>query len=497
MKSLSNPLSQRELDVSAPDQYSLRHQNSIGAKQGYAGFSRRNLIALTTALACVSTGLARGAEEQPVAKPSEIGDAWSKWWNGAAVLGDMGGFRSYIGRYGVTLGITETSEFLHNSRGGFQTGSAYDGLATVTLKVETEKAFGLEGGTFNVSMLNIHGRNLSQSNLGSLQTASGIEANSGTRLWELWYQQQFGDNADLRLGQQAVDQEFMVSQYAGNLINTMFGWPALPSYDMPGGGPAYPLSALGVRARVHPNDALSVLIGAYNGNPAGTDQGDPQEQNAHGTDFDLHSGALYIGELQYAINQPGRGASANGLPGTYKLGAWYNTQKFDDQGYGSDGLSLADSASNGSPKQRSGDYSLYAVADQMVWRQGKDGPRTLGVFVRVMGAPGDRNLIGLSANVGVTLMAPFEGRDSDTASLGLGYVKVGDHVRDLDRQAGGSVRSSETYVEASYQYQLTPWWQLQPDVQYTFNPGAGQSSEDPTQSLSDTLVWGLRTTLTF
>ena len=40
----------------------------------------------------------------------------------------------------------------------------------------------------------------------------------------------------------------MVSQNASYFVNTMFGWPMLPSADLPGGGPAYPLSALGVRA---------------------------------------------------------------------------------------------------------------------------------------------------------------------------------------------------------------------------------------------------------
>ena len=33
----------------------------------------------------------------------------------------------------------------------------------------------------------------------------------------------------------------MVSQNALLFVNTMFGWPMVPSADMPGGGPAYPL----------------------------------------------------------------------------------------------------------------------------------------------------------------------------------------------------------------------------------------------------------------
>ena len=78
------------------------------------------------------------------------------------------------------------------------------------------RAFGWYGGTFNVSALQIHGRNLSADNLLTLQTASGIEADRATRLWELWYQQKFleEDRLDIKIGQQSLDQEFMVSQNA-------------------------------------------------------------------------------------------------------------------------------------------------------------------------------------------------------------------------------------------------------------------------------------------
>lgn len=440
------------------------------------------------------------------AKPT---DQATDFWTRQNMLGDMGGLRTSLGNSGVTLGLTETSEILHNASGGFKRGSAYHGLTTLTLGLDTEKAFGLQGGNFNASVLDIHGRNLSQFYLGSLQTASGIEANRATRLWELWYQQKFlDDKLDVRVGQQSLDQEFIVSQYAGTFINAAFGWPALPSADLPAGGPAYPLSSLGVRLRARLNDSLTVLGGVYDGNPAGTNMGDPQVANAHGTNFNLHNRALYIAELQYAINQPmpaGQPDTApkettpmSGLPGIYKLGAWYNSQKFADQRYGSDGLSLADPASNGDPALRQGNYSVYAVADQMVWRQAEDSPRALGVFARVMAAPGDRNLIGFSANVGVTLTAPFEGRDNDTVGLGLAYAKVGRNVRGLDRDSGTNrMRSSETVLEATYLYQVAPWWQLQADVQYVRNPGAGQSSKDTTQRLGNELVWGLRTNITF
>ena len=50
--------------------------------------------------------------------------------------------------------------------------------------------------------------------LGTLNTASGIEAEATTRLWEMWYQQSFLDKrVDVKIGQQSIDQEFITSSY--------------------------------------------------------------------------------------------------------------------------------------------------------------------------------------------------------------------------------------------------------------------------------------------
>jgi porin len=60
------------------------------------------------------------------------------------------------------------------------------------------------------------------------------------------------------------------------------------------------------------------------------------------------------------------------------------------------------------------------------------------------------------------------------------------------------VRHTETYVETTYQYQLRPWWQLQPDVQYVFNPGGGiVNPNQPNRRVGNELVLGLRTNILF
>nr|WP_232243468.1 carbohydrate porin [Paraburkholderia sp. SOS3] len=453
------------------------------------------------------------APAQPSVQTAAPDSAPADLWNRATLFGDIGGLRPWLDRFGVTLGLQETSEYLNNLSGGTARGGAYDGLTEFSVGLDTQKAFGLPGGTFNVSGLQIHGTNLSTRNLQALQFASGIEADASTRLWELWYQQSLaGGRVDIKLGEQSVDQEFMTSEYASTFMNATFGWSALPSVDLPAGGPSYPLASPGVRVRATPGDKVTVLAGVFGSNPAGNGAGDPQQFNAHGTNFSLRDGALIIGEIQYAFNAPpassGNSAAAAdapsaGLPGTWKLGFWYDTQSFDDQSIASNGVSLASADSSGIPQSHHGNWSVYAVADQMVWRDSNGGPRSVGVFARLMGAPGDRNLVSFGMNAGVTLKAPFEGRDNDVAGIAVGYAQIGSHARDLasataQTTPGFPSRSAETVIEATYDYQIAPWWQLQGDAQYFFRPSGGIPNPDnPSERIGNEFVLGVRTTLTF
>jgi porin len=426
------------------------------------------------------------------------------------LLGDMWGLRTFLSRYGISLAVQETSEVLGNTSGGTGQGFKYDGLTQIVMQMDTQRAFDHYGGLFNISVLNIHGDNLSATHLQTLQTASGIEADRATRLWELWYDQKFldEDRLDVKVGQQSLDQEFMVSTNAQVFVNTMFGWPMLPSADMPAGGPAYPLSTLGIRFRAIPVNGLSILAGVFNGDPVKNDDGsDPQLQDRHGTDFTLGEGTLAIAELQYSypalggMVEPG---VAEPLGWTYRLGAWYDNKSVPDQRFGTDGLSLANPDSNGIPLMHKGDWAWYAVADRLVWRDDTDPNHTVALFARVMATPlKDRNLIDRSLNAGMVIHSPFTYRTDDTFDVGVGYAHVSRQASlfDIDSidygdRPGGPIRNDETYAEVTYQYQLKPWIVLQPDLQYVWRPGAGLPLPvDPTTRIHNEVVLGLRATI--
>jgi porin len=99
---------------------------------------------------------------------------------------------------------------------------------------------------------------------------------------------------------------------------------------------------------------------------------------------------------------------------------------------------------------------------------------------------------------------PFAYRTDDTVGIGMGYTHVSNRVAGLERDTtyytgtATPTQSGETYVEATYQYQVYPWLQLQPDVQYIFNPGGGVANPSVAgQNIKNELVLGLRANIAF
>ena len=429
-----------------------------------------------------------------------------------ALLGDMWGLRKSLSNYGISLGIQDIEEYLGNTMGGAKQGYGYDGLTQVLLQMDTNRAFGHYGGLLNASFLNIRGGlGVQNDNVQALQTISGIQAETTTRLWELWYDQKFleEDRLDVKIGQQSLDQEFMVSSNALYFVNTMFGWATLPSYNMPGGGPAYPLSSLGVRFSARPVDGVQILAGVFNGAPAKQYLDNAQLNNLHGMQFGLGQGTLSIIEAQFSYPSLGSMVSpgkSQPLGWTYKLGAWYNSLPFADQQFDSAGFALADAESTGNAQMHKGNYAIYGVADQLIWRSDSDPNRTVSLFGRVMGAPQqDRNTIAMSANVGLLMHSPLKNRAADTFGLGVGYAQVSSSYANATRDSymysgtSGPIPTNEWMGELTYQYQVKPWFVLQPDLQYIYNPGAGiPNPNSPTGArLQNELVAGVRAIFNF
>jgi porin len=427
------------------------------------------------------------------------------FWERDVLTGDWGGLRSEWESRGVQLGINYLGEVLGNPAGGMRRGAIYEGRLEMLLNLDLEKIAGWSGATLHVNAYQIHGRGLSANDLGSnLLTASNIEAERSIRLFDLWLEQQLWNNrVAVRIGQLAADDEFIASQYAALFVNATFGWPGIASTDLPSGGPAYPLSTPGVRVKVQPTDQVSIMVAVFNGDPVGRGRGTPQSRDASGTAFRLSDDPFAIAEAAYALNQE---KGATGLPGTYKLGGWYHSGRFADQRFDAAGLSLANPASSGVPARHRGDYGLYAVVDQLVWRVPETKDQGLGVFLRLAGTPSDRNQVDFYADGGINYKGLLPGRGDDVLGLGVAYARIGDAARGLDRDlnvfngTNRPVRDHEMAVELTYRAQVTPWWTVQPDLQFILHPGGHvPDPTDPTgtRAIRDAVVVGARTGIAF
>jgi porin len=455
---------------------------------------------LTSGLLCISASVAA-----QVAAPTPETAKEASFWKRDTLTGDWGGTRSALkDRYGTEVTINYIGETLSVLSGGLHRHTSYEGRLEFSLDTDLQTLAGWKGGSTHITLFDIEGtaHNAAQ-NVGSIADPSNIDAHPTTRLFTVWFQQNlFDDRLSVRVGQLASDDEFFISPTAGGLINATFGWTGMLAANIHSGGPAYPLSAPGARIAIKPTERLSLLTAVFSGDPAGRNcNRDPQECNNHGTTFSFSGGALWMNELQYAVNQDKK---AQGLPGIYKLGAWYATADYADKHYGRNDaggvVSLADPAAV-APLNHAGNWGFYGIADQTVARW---GVRRLSLFMRAGIQPTDRNLVSYHVDAGAGVKGLLPGRPEDVLTFGTAYRRISSSAVALDRDtlatngAPYPIRSHEMQVELNYSAQIAPWWTLQADLQHIRHPGGRVS--DPSNHngiVKDALVVGVRSTIRF
>jgi porin len=456
----------------------------------------RGLLGLI-AVAIVAGGGSVAQAEDKAKQPASI-------WEQETLTGDWGGARSALKAKGIDIGLSYIAETFAVLSGGLRQRASFEGRIDLAVDTDLEKLVGWKGASTNVTVFQIHngGFNVAD-NVGSIADPSNIDALATTRLFNIWFQQNFfDDRISVRVGQLGIDLESFTSMTSGGLINGTFGWPGIFAANMINGGPAYPLASPGVRVLIKPTEDLTVLAAVLSGDPAGHNCNDnPQVCNRYGTTFSFSGGALWIGELQYAINQ---GKDTTGLPGVYKLGAWYETADFADQHFGLNGVGTIVSHADPTvvnPLNHRGNWGIFGMIDQTVWRQQRT---SLSLFVRGSVSPSDRNLISFYVDGGAGIKGLFPGRAEDVLTFGVAYAKISRDAVALDQDTLAingppyPIRNEEAVLELSYQAQIAPWWILQPDLQYIVHPGGNvPDPNDPNVTLGNAFIAGIRSTIKF
>jgi porin len=408
------------------------------------------------------------------------------------VTGEWAGARSKCCDRGVELFAGYTAEVWGNTSGGIKTGSLYTGLLDFGVNLDFEKLSGWNGMTMGTSWKWLSGRDASQDLVGNFLTSSNIAGFNTLCMTDLWAQQELMDGQlSIRAGQITADSEFLISDYGSLFINGAFGWPPFASMNLPNGGPAFPMGTPGTRIAWNPVDWFTFLTAGFQGNVF------EPNINRHGFRWrlDEETGFTFMNEAQFRW---GQAEESKILPGTIKIGAWFQTGECAD--------ALAETTS-------SGNSGYYLVLDQMLFRESSDGTlfpsicckptdcttftsdtekkdQGIGCFARVGCTPPDRNAVDFYFDTGLTYKGLIPKRDNDTIGLAFCCAKTNSKWQrpspDVDFPANGS----EMVLEATYQVELAPWMTLQPDIQYIINPG-GQSSID------NALVIGCRASVLF
>ncbi len=406
--------------------------------------------------------------------------------------GDPAGLRRWLGERGVVYGLEYTNDVLANVHGGRRTGTIDQGKLHGILTVDFDKLAGWNGLSLFANFFQIHNTGRIRRDLvGGINTIAAIEAVPTTRLSELWLEQKFaGGAASLRAGQLAADAVFFFSDLSGMFLQS--DWPTIAAVNLPSGGPAYPLSTPGVRLKIEPTKTAAFQLAVFNGDPAGPGEGDEQIRNRYGLNFRLRDPPLVIGELQLRRN---RDDQDEGLATTLKLGAWTHFGQFDDKRLSDNGVSLASPASSGTPLRHRGDYGLYAVIDQQLYRPKGGGAQSgISVFSRMSISPSDRNLVDAYIDGGLVFAGLIPRRPDDKFGASVIYARFSDSIRGFDQDRAIytgvpiAVRDYETNLELTYMAQIVPGWTVQPDLKFVFHPsGNGR----------DAIVTGVRSVWRF
>jgi porin len=308
-------------------------------------------------------------------------------------------------------------------------------------------------------------------------------AGQNFRLAELNYQQDLlGHKITLGLGWSPVGDDFATIPIFCVFQNVLLCGHA-NAMSVNSGAQNFPVGEWGAHIIVRPVRQFYVATGVYQVNPS-ADNGN------NGFDLSFRGTGIFV-PVEFGW-LPGQGAG--GLPGTYKLGAYYNSSPtpnvLTDINGSSAGFTGAPFATN------NGRWGVYAMADQMVYRPDTSVSRVLRVGGLV--GIGDRQTSQYSYFIagGGLYQGTFRGRNSDFVSFSVAYVQTNPCLtafqQDRNVVSPGSIgiQTYESVAEIDYNFQITPWLSVRPNLQYIINPGG-------TGKIPNAFVIGLYTGVTF
>jgi porin len=384
------------------------------------------------------------------------------------LFGDWGGERTRLQEHGVNFDFQYVSDSLWNLKSEQQERFASWNRFRGTVDIDFGSLIGQQGLYFHATALWQGGGNLG-TYLGLLTSPSGMSSANMCRLDSWWIEKRWlDDRITARAGQFAGQDFYGAQHYAASFIFEPMGYALgnlftdFESFDPPS-TPAFelrvvPIHNLYVKSMVEAEDR------------------EPFAHNPTGLVPQFRGVPVSISEIGFT---PGKKASSmrafdnvesrKGYSGLYQFGASYNPGRF---------------TSPTSATPRSGNYLLYWMASQALWRVDAKEAKGLDATFAYDWSPADINRNNTLLTAGLRFNEPLPVNFHNTMSLG--YVRNSLSPQFL---APGMIAwKTEQGVEFNMLLDPLPMLLLQPVVQYYANVG-GRAQR--------AVVFGFRTKVEF
>jgi carbohydrate-selective porin OprB len=384
------------------------------------------------------------------------------------LFGDWVGERSQLADRGVTFDLQYVSDSLWNIKSEQQELFASWNRFRGTVDIDFGRLVGEPGLYFHATGLWQGGGNLG-TYLGLLTSPSGMSSADTCRLDSWWIEKRWLDERIIaRVGQFAGQDFYGAQHYAASFIFEPMGYAlgnlstTFESFDPP--------STPALEVRVVPTHNLyvkSMVLAAVRS---------PFSQNATGLVPQFNGTPVSVSEIGFT---PGKKATSvrafdsvdnrKGYSGLYQFGASYNPGTFT-------------SPMGSTP--RSGNYLLYWMASQALWRMDRTEARGLDATLAYDWSAADINRNNKLLTAGLRFNEPLPVNVHNTMSLG--YVR--NSLSPQFRLPGTPAWKAEHGVEFNTLLDPLPMLLLQPVIQYYANVGGG---------VQRAVVFGFRTKMEF
>ena len=425
----------------------------------------RFLLALSCALCLAFPAYSQEPQEEPPPGPDSHETGMGPHGH---LFGDWGGERSRLLERGVKYDLQYVSDSLANLKSEQPERFASWNRFRGTVDIDFGRLTGVQDLYFHITGLWQGGGNLG-AYLGLLTSPSGMSSANTCRLDSWWLEKRwFDERLVIRAGQFAGQDFYGAQHYAASFIFEPMGYALgnlftdFESFDPPS-TPAFeirvmPLRHFYIKSMVEAEDRTP-----FAHNPTGFV---PQFR---GVPVSISEIGFTPGKNSASVRAFDDVESRKGYSGLYQFGASYNPGKF---------------TSPTDPTPRSGNYLLYWMASQALWRVDPEGGKGLDGTLAYDWSPPSINRNNTLLTAGLRFNEPLPVNFHNTMSLG--YVR--NSLSSQFLPVGAPPWRTEQGLEFNMLLDVLPMLLLQPVVQYYANVGGG---------LQYAVVFGFRTKIEF